>query len=86
MRRQGNTQEEQSQLKRLASSAPPTYAAESAAAQRQQQLAIMDNKSVFEGLVDAVRVCLLGQITNAFAEVGGLYWRNTCATGPGRRQ
>jgi methylmalonyl-CoA mutase len=40
------------------------------------QQAVMDNKNVFEVLMDAVRVCSLGQITNALFEVGGQYRRN----------
>jgi methylmalonyl-CoA mutase len=32
--------------------------------------------NVFEVLMDAVRVCSLGQITNALFEVGGQYRRN----------
>ena len=32
--------------------------------------------NVFEVLMDAVRVCSLGQITHALFEVGGRYRRN----------
>ena len=38
--------------------------------------AAIDNENVFEKLMDAVRVCSLGQITNALFEVGGQYRRN----------
>mgnify|MGYP000140178237 CR=1 FL=1 len=38
--------------------------------------AVMDNANVFEVLMDAVRVCSLGQITNALFEVGGQYRRS----------
>jgi methylmalonyl-CoA mutase len=38
--------------------------------------AVIDNKNVFEVLMDAVRVCSLGQIKNALFEVGGQYRRN----------
>ena len=38
--------------------------------------AVVDNGNVFEVLTDAVRVCSLGQITNALFEVGGQYRRN----------
>ena len=31
---------------------------------------------MFEALMDAVRACSLGQITEAFFEVGGQYRRN----------
>ena len=37
---------------------------------------VIDNQNVFEVLMDAVRVCSLGQITNALFEVGGQYRRN----------
>jgi methylmalonyl-CoA mutase len=37
---------------------------------------VIDNGNVFEVLMDAVRCCSLGQITNALFEVGGQYRRN----------
>jgi methylmalonyl-CoA mutase len=40
-----------------------------------QQTAIQ-NKNVFEKLIEAVKCCSLGQITNALFEVGGQYRRN----------
>ncbi len=40
------------------------------------QQAVMENRNVFEVLMDAVRVCSLGQITSALFEVGGQYRRN----------
>ena len=40
------------------------------------QRAVIENNNVFEVLMDAVRVCSLGQITNALFEVGGQYRRN----------
>ena len=36
----------------------------------------ISNGSVFEALMDAERVCSLGQITHALFEVGGQYRRN----------
>ena len=67
--------EKQSQLSRLqdfharhAQAAPVQLA-------RLQQ-AVIENSNVFEVLMDAVRVCSLGQITNALFEVGGQYRRN----------
>jgi methylmalonyl-CoA mutase len=42
---------------------------------RLQQAAI-DQHNVFEVLMDAVRVCSLGQITRALFEVGGQYRRS----------
>jgi methylmalonyl-CoA mutase len=43
--------------------------------ERVQQAAIM-NKNIFEELMDAAKVCSLGQITKALFEVGGQYRRN----------
>ena len=68
-------EEKQSQLKRLADF-HATHAAESPAALKRLQQAVIDNKNVFEVLMDAVRVCSLGQITNSLFEVGGQYRRS----------
>jgi methylmalonyl-CoA mutase len=43
--------------------------------QRLQQAVIKD-ENVFAVLMDAVRVCSLGQITHALFEVGGQYRRS----------
>jgi methylmalonyl-CoA mutase len=40
------------------------------------QQTVIHNGNVFEVLMDAVRVCSLGQITSALFEVGGQYRRN----------
>jgi len=40
------------------------------------RLANEEKRNVFEVLMDAVRVCSLGQITHALFEVGGQYRRN----------
>ena len=40
------------------------------------QQAAIANANVFAALMDAVRVCSLGQITEALFEVGGQYRRN----------
>jgi methylmalonyl-CoA mutase len=40
------------------------------------QDAAINNKNIFEILMDATKVCSLGQITNALFEVGGQYRRN----------
>jgi methylmalonyl-CoA mutase len=68
-------EEKKSQLARLrdfharhAREAPPML-------ERLQQ-AVVRNENVFEVLVDAVRVCSLGQITHALFEVGGQYRRS----------
>ena len=38
--------------------------------------AVIEDANVFEVLVDAVRHCSLGQISNALYEVGGRYRRS----------
>ncbi|WP_224996110.1 hypothetical protein [Cesiribacter sp. SM1] len=43
---------------------------------RQLQLRAIQNKNVFEGIMEASKYCSLGQITNALFEVGGQYRRN----------
>ena len=68
-------EEKQSQLKRLADF-HTLHATESPAMLKRLQQAVMDNKNVFEVLMEAVRVCSLGQITNSLFEVGGQYRRN----------
>ena len=68
-------EEKQSQLKRLADF-HALHAAESSAMLKRLQQAVIENKNVFEVLMDAVRVSSLGQITNALFEVGGQYRRN----------
>jgi methylmalonyl-CoA mutase len=67
--------EKRSQLQRLrefqsrnADKAPTTL--------KRLQQAVIENQNVFEVLMDAVRVCSLGQITHALFEVGGQYRRS----------
>jgi methylmalonyl-CoA mutase len=67
--------EKQSQLTRLEAFHQRNAAAAPAALAALQQAAI-DNENVFARLMDAVRVCSLGQITTALFEVGGQYRRN----------
>ncbi|WP_440901222.1 methylmalonyl-CoA mutase family protein, partial [Actinosynnema sp.] len=43
---------------------------------RRLKAAAASGENVFEVLVDAARVCTLGQVTEAFFEVGGQYRRN----------
>ena len=59
----------------LASARPEMVAEMSAMLERLQQ-AVIENRNVFEVLMDAVQVCSLGQITTALFEVGGQYRRN----------
>jgi isobutyryl-CoA mutase len=68
-------EEKQSQLKRL-HDFHQRHAAEAPAQLQRLQQAVIANSNVFEVLMDAVRVCSLGQITNALFEVGGQYRRN----------
>lgn len=68
-------EEKQSQLKRLADF-HALHVNESPAMLKRLQQAVIENGNVFEVLMDAVRVCSLGQITNALFEVGGQYRRN----------
>jgi methylmalonyl-CoA mutase len=67
--------EKQSQLTRL-EDFHRRHAGTSPAALAALQQAAIDNANVFEKLMDAVRVCSLGQITTALFEVGGQYRRN----------
>ena len=52
------------------------HAREAPAMLKRLQQAVIDNGNVFEVLMDAVRCCSLGQITNALFEVGGQYRRS----------
>ena len=67
--------EKQSQLRRLADF-QALHADQAPQALAALQQAAIDNANVFERLMDAVRVCSLGQITSALFEVGGQYRRN----------
>ncbi|WP_420474695.1 fused isobutyryl-CoA mutase/GTPase IcmF [Noviherbaspirillum sp. ST9] len=67
--------EKQSQLKRLGEFQTRNAAQAPAMLARLQQ-AVIRNENVFAVLMDAVRVCSLGQISNALFEVGGQYRRN----------
>ena len=68
-------EEKQSQLARLADF-HQRHAGEAPAMLARLQQAVIDNGNVFAVLMDAVRVCSLGQITNALFEVGGQYRRS----------
>jgi methylmalonyl-CoA mutase len=68
-------EEKQSQLARLADF-QSRHASESAAMVARLRQAVIDDDNVFAVLMDAVRVCSLGQITHALFEVGGQYRRN----------
>ncbi|HTN28992.1 MAG TPA: fused isobutyryl-CoA mutase/GTPase IcmF [Burkholderiales bacterium] len=68
-------EEKQSQLKRLRDFQKRNEKEAPAMLERLREAAIRD-ENVFEVLMDAVRVCSLGQITHALFEVGGQYRRS----------
>jgi methylmalonyl-CoA mutase len=73
---QRSTEEEkESQLARLADF-HARHASEAPAMLKRLQDTVIANGNVFEVLIDAVRVCSLGQITDALFEVGGQYRRS----------
>ena len=68
-------EEKQSQLTRLREF-HARHAEEAPLQLRRLRQAVIENRNVFEVLMDAVRICSLGQITGALFEVGGQYRRN----------
>jgi methylmalonyl-CoA mutase len=68
-------EEKQSQLTRL-HAFHSLHAAEAPAMLEKLKQAVIHNSNVFDVLMEAVRVCSLGQITSALFEVGGQYRRN----------
>ena len=68
-------EEKQSQLTRLADF-QSRHAAESPSMLAALQQTVINDENVFAKLMDAVRVCSLGQITEALFAVGGQYRRN----------
>jgi len=70
------TKEEiESQLKRLADFQTRNAKKAPASLERLQKVAL-SGENIFAELMDTVRVCSLGQITQALYEVGGQYRRN----------
>jgi methylmalonyl-CoA mutase len=67
--------EKQSQLDRLADF-KTRHAAAAPAALNRLKNAVSTGGNVFDALMDAVQHCTLGEITEAFFEVGGQYRRN----------
>ena len=67
--------EKQSQLARLADF-QSRHAAQAPAMLAALQQAVIRDENVFAALMEAVRTCSLGQITDALFEVGGQYRRN----------
>jgi methylmalonyl-CoA mutase len=68
-------EEKQSQLKRLRDFQGKNSSESGVMLEKLQQAVIRD-ENVFAVLMDAVRVCSLGQITHALFEVGGQYRRS----------
>ena len=68
-------QEKQSQLKRLREFHSKNASVSVQMLQRLKQ-SVIEDQNVFAVLMDAVRVCSLGQITHALFDVGGQYRRN----------
>jgi methylmalonyl-CoA mutase len=68
-------EEKRSQLQRLADF-HQRHTAQAPAMLARLQQTVIDNGNVFAVLMDAVRCCSLGQITNALFEVGGQYRRS----------
>ncbi|MGB7542050.1 MAG: methylmalonyl-CoA mutase family protein, partial [Burkholderiales bacterium] len=68
-------EEKQSQLRRLADF-HARHERESGPMLKRLQQAVIDDENVFAVLMDAVRCCSLGQITQALFEVGGQYRRS----------
>jgi methylmalonyl-CoA mutase len=68
-------EEKQSQLERLAAFKKRHEKESSGALERLQNVALQ-GKNIFEELMNTVRVCSLGQITQALYDVGGKYRRN----------
>ncbi|SFF52650.1 methylmalonyl-CoA mutase [Fontimonas thermophila] len=68
-------EEKQSQLKRLAEF-KARHAQEAPAMLERLRRTVIDGGNTFEVLMDAVRVCSLGQLTQTLFEVGGRYRRN----------
>src|SRR3954463_3192866 len=68
-------EEKQSQLKRLREFQRTNASASGEMLERLRK-AVIENQNVFAVLMDAVRVCSLGQITHALFEVGGQYRRS----------
>jgi len=68
-------EEKESQLARLADFHARNAARAPAALERLKRT-VIESGNVFEELMSTVRVCSLGQITNALFEVGGQYRRS----------
>jgi methylmalonyl-CoA mutase len=70
------TESEKSSQLRKVHDFQATHASEASAAIERLKEAATSGKNIFAVLMDAARVCTLGQVTEAFFEVGGQYRRN----------
>jgi methylmalonyl-CoA mutase len=68
-------EEKQSQLKRLRDF-QARHGAQSGPMMERLKAVAAEGGNIFDVLMDAVRVCSLGQISNALFEAGGQYRRN----------
>ena len=68
-------QEKQSQLDRLRAF-KARHADDAPAMLERLRRAVIANENVFDVLMDVVRCCSLGQVTDALYDVGGRYRRN----------
>jgi methylmalonyl-CoA mutase len=73
--RRASEAEKQSQLDRV-TTFRSKHQAEATAAIARLKEAATSGENIFGVLMDAARVCTLGQVTEAFFEVGGQYRRN----------
>jgi methylmalonyl-CoA mutase len=69
------TGEKDNQIQRL-KDFQVAHAAEAPAMRERLRQAVIKNENVFAVLMDAVRCCSLGQISDTLFEVGGQYRRN----------
>jgi methylmalonyl-CoA mutase len=53
-----------------------TYSEESKRSMEELKNASVQNRNIFEALMEATKYCSIGQITAALFEVGGQYRRN----------
>jgi methylmalonyl-CoA mutase len=74
--RRGTDEEKQNQLRRLRAF-QDRHKAEAPGALQKLTAAALSGGNTFDALMEAVRVCSMGQITRALFEVGGEYRRNT---------
>ncbi|MCH8554084.1 MAG: methylmalonyl-CoA mutase family protein [Schleiferiaceae bacterium] len=69
------TEEKESQIHTVAT-VQSTHPDKAAAAIREVQRAAIENRNMFEALLEATKYCTLGMLTTAMFEVGGQYRRN----------